>query len=284
MYIFSLLLAGTPIYAAAEPGGPAYKDIEAHWARAAIERWSAYDIVKGYPDASFQADKKISRAEFAVIINRIVKYASIGDCLYNTPKDLWYYDDANALCSVRILMAKDGGAELSKTFVTREEVAYAIYQIFRMPKGKQKVDFTDEAQISSWAKEAVDVLCSADILHGYPDGRFGPENGISRAELITMLDNAIELYIREPGEYTYSGRGGRIVFIGSQDIKLRIGSGAEAAGPVIANVYYPSFIKDPSGVEISADGNNKIVLLNAGEPEIQIDKTICQVSYGRGFC
>lgn len=241
-----------------------FSDIEGHWAQNAIEKWAEYGIINGYPDGRFGPNNNITRAEFAAIVNRIAKYETAENYLYGVPEGAWYAADANALTSVRVLMAKNGGADLAKTYTTREEVAYAMYQILRVPAGGQRVSFKDAGQISSWAKDAVNTLCSADIIHGYPDGRFGPKDKITRAEFITILDNTFELYINKPGEYTYTGNGKGMIFVGSKDVTLRIDSDAAGTGPIPVQVFFASYLGIPSGVKVNVGDKNKIIAIRGG--------------------
>ena len=46
-------------------------DVTGHWAERAIRRCMARGLLKGYPDGSFQPDKPVTRAELAVILDRL---------------------------------------------------------------------------------------------------------------------------------------------------------------------------------------------------------------------
>ena len=48
-------------------------DITGHWAEKAIRRCIERGLMKGYPDGSFQPDKPVTRAELAVILDRLNK-------------------------------------------------------------------------------------------------------------------------------------------------------------------------------------------------------------------
>ena len=54
-----------------EPG--TVDDITGHWAEKAIRRCIERGLLKGYPDGSFQPDKPVTRAELAVILDRLDK-------------------------------------------------------------------------------------------------------------------------------------------------------------------------------------------------------------------
>lgn len=46
-------------------------DVTGHWAEAAIRRCMERGLMMGYPDGSFQPDKPVTRAELAVILDRM---------------------------------------------------------------------------------------------------------------------------------------------------------------------------------------------------------------------
>lgn len=46
-------------------------DVTGHWAEKAIRRCMERGLLKGYPDGSFQPDKPVTRAELAVILDRM---------------------------------------------------------------------------------------------------------------------------------------------------------------------------------------------------------------------
>ena len=52
-----------------------------------------------------------------------------------------------------------------------------------------KIDFTDDSQLSSWAKDAVYYMQQTGIISGMPDGSFRPRGTATRAEVATILKN-----------------------------------------------------------------------------------------------
>lgn len=48
-------------------------DVSGHWAEKAIRRCIERGLLRGYPDGSFQPDKPVTRAELAVILDRLNK-------------------------------------------------------------------------------------------------------------------------------------------------------------------------------------------------------------------
>ena len=67
-----------------------YSDISGHWAKAAIVRWSDYGILKG-SNGRFRPDDTVTRAELAVILQRMLKYPTETENPYSDLKASdWY--------------------------------------------------------------------------------------------------------------------------------------------------------------------------------------------------
>ncbi|MGO4497188.1 S-layer homology domain-containing protein [Paenibacillus sp. 2RAB27] len=79
--------------------------------------------------------------------------------------------------------------------VTRAEFAVMLMNTLK-PQGEGvALSFTDTAKIGSWALKAITQAVQAGIIHGYEDGSFRPDAEITRAEVATMLANAMGLAV-----------------------------------------------------------------------------------------
>ena len=81
--------------------------------------------------------------------------------------------------------------------ITREQMAvimknYADKMGYSIPKTLEAVTFADNAQISSWAKDAVKAMQQAGVLSGKTDNRFDPQGNATRAEVATILMRYLE--------------------------------------------------------------------------------------------
>lgn len=70
--------------------------------------------------------------------------------------------------------------------ITRAETASMLYRVLETKDNKANLFFTDLAN-GAWYIPAVKAMSEADIIHGYEDGTFRPDNQITRAEFVTML-------------------------------------------------------------------------------------------------
>lgn len=69
-YLSQIVAVCRPQY---QPEPVVVDDITGHWAEKSIRRCIERGLLKGYPDGSFQPDKPVTRAELAVILDRLDK-------------------------------------------------------------------------------------------------------------------------------------------------------------------------------------------------------------------
>lgn len=169
-------------------------DIKGHWAEATIQKWLDQGMAGGYPDGAFWPDNPVTRAEFIVLVNRafdIPAFAS-GVNFADVPDTAWYFEDIAAAVKAEIVSGYPDGTFRPEAFITRQEAAAVLERLLK-DKASDVTAFTDDDQITSWAKSAVQAISSAGIMNGYPDGTFRPQNPITRAETVVVLDRILEL-------------------------------------------------------------------------------------------
>jgi len=77
------------------------------------------------------------------------------------------------------------------TDITRAEVAAIIARTLKLSELPNSFKFTDTKE--HWAENDIKLVYNAGLIRGYPDRTFRPNEKISRAELATILYNALEL-------------------------------------------------------------------------------------------
>ncbi len=87
--------------------------------------------------------------------------------------------------------SRGGGGSVSMSVKVDSET---IEQINKetLPEAQQLPDFTDLTS-SHWAYDSVTILRKRNIINGYQDGSFRPENTVTRAEFIKMLVLALSI-------------------------------------------------------------------------------------------
>ena len=72
--------------------------------------------------------------------------------------------------------------------ITRAETAAFIYRLMLSGFANNKFEnIFPDVDRNAWYAEAVNYLASIDIVLGFPDGSFKPDNPITRAEYATMI-------------------------------------------------------------------------------------------------
>ncbi|QOX65186.1 S-layer homology domain-containing protein [Anoxybacterium hadale] len=205
--------------------GTELTDITGHWAAKAITRWVDFGIVKG-DSRGFRPDAAITRAELAVILERLMGYQKRAE---NRFSDVnagdWFADSMLKAQAAGILTGDGNGHAMPSSNVTREQAAVMLFRAFGTEAASaEKTSFVDAGSISSWARNAVFGLEACKFIGGMADGSFQPKADITRAQFVTMIDNAISTYYNKPGTYTdtVSPSGVQsIAVINSDGVKLK---------------------------------------------------------------
>ncbi len=194
-----------------------FRDTQGHWAQEAVENWNANGVVSGY-DGAFRPNDAVTRAEFATMIDNMVKYVETGDNPFtDLSAEKWYYDALIKLNAAGVMNGSDGKA-LPDRPITRQEAAVIVAKAFGIEGGSADFAFTDADEIAGWAADAVNALVANKIVTGTPDGAFKPLANLTRAEAVTMFDNFVRKLIASPGEYSEDVQGNLVV--NSADVVL----------------------------------------------------------------
>ena len=107
----------------------------------------------------------------------------------------WYADEMQAAVNAGIIQGDDVGLRPEDT-VTREEMAKMILAAYQQAGGQlsegEAILFTDEAQISAWAKDAVDQASKLGLIRGFETGEFRPQENAQREQAMVMIYRLLE--------------------------------------------------------------------------------------------
>ncbi|MBE6023739.1 MAG: S-layer homology domain-containing protein [Cellulosilyticum sp.] len=183
------------------PGNVDFSDIKGHWASEAINNMAKQGVIKGYVDGSFRPSVKITRGEFATLLARAFNLQQT--IVTNPFKDVehgkWYTESVLALYEKGIVNGRLDGTFGVNDLITNEDICTMIYRTIEVLKlnfsesNPTGIQFTDNNQISSYAKEAVMKLTKIGIIIGRPDGSFGPQQSTIRAQVAVILERLLTL-------------------------------------------------------------------------------------------
>ncbi|HOJ11119.1 MAG TPA: S-layer homology domain-containing protein [Clostridiales bacterium] len=180
-----------------------FKDIQDNWAREFIEVLASRHIINGVNDEIFQPERNVTRTEFSKMLLEaldLVDYEAKTN-FTDVPVNAWYYKYVASAQKLGIAKGTTGNLFKPEEVISRQDMAVMAYRAVKaagigLPQEKEYKEFTDNRDISAYAKEAVEVLQQAGIFEGNGKGMFLPNNSSTRSEaakIIYMLVEALEL-------------------------------------------------------------------------------------------
>ena len=162
-----------------------------NWFDPYVAKATSYGLMGGYTDGTFRANGQITLAECLVIASNMRDVYNGGDGTFPTGTTPWYNVYVNYATKQGII--KEGDFEDYNVPATRGEVAYIFAHA--LPDGvlkevNAKPRFSDVNASTPYRSDIV-TLYQADLVTGYEDGTFHPENPITRAEVCVILSNLL---------------------------------------------------------------------------------------------
>ena len=154
-----------------------------------------YAYVVGYPDGLVYPQKNITRAEVATIFFRLLKDETREANMtksngYNDMKDgAWYTCAVSTLSKMGIIKGYEDGSFKPDASISRAEFA-AIAARFDPDGDKTPATFSDVS--SHWAKDEISIAANHGWIKGYEDGSFKPDQKITRAETMTLVNRVLK--------------------------------------------------------------------------------------------
>lgn len=148
-------------------------------------------FVEGYPDGNFKPSAWVTRAESAQMVLKMEAGSASKDRpAFNDAKDTWYSEAINFAVKKDMLLSKDGAIRPDEP-MTRGEFARMLAPL--LPKKEGQHHFADAKNHPF--ETAIEQAYLNGIVVGYPDHSFKPENKITRAEAVSMLNRLYKHYL-----------------------------------------------------------------------------------------
>lgn len=279
--ILAFAMAVSLFTVGASAAEPTYGDTAGHWAEASIERWSGYGIIQG-SNGKFDPDGQLTCAQLATILARLLKLPAAKDAGFiDNPADAWYYDAINRCAAAGILKGNGDGTVTPNASITRERAMVMLGRALGIEpiENPDLTQFTDGAQVASYARGMLAALIRAGIVGGVTADQLAPQNNITRAATVTILDRAIGTYADKAGE-TVNANGKGIVLVVADDVTVS-GTIGRLLIPTDNIVVTVSGSKNIGSIAIT--GNHSTVILdNATADDVTISGVDSKVETKNG--
>lgn len=172
-----------------------FEDLSKHpWAREAVEKLAALDIVKGTSAATFSPDGQVSRADFVLMLVRALDLqAEAGGAWADVQPQDYYYEAAAIAKQLGIVTGIDGERFAPKAKITRQDMIVMAARALMAAKATEIAGdltvldrFKDAGKISGYAAGSIAGIIEQGLIQG--DGEMiKPLNHSTRAEAAVFL-------------------------------------------------------------------------------------------------
>lgn len=150
--------------------------------------------ITGYPDNTVRPQGNVTREEVAAVFYRLLN-DDYRDSIRTTNHNFldvglerWSLTPIGTLSAGRIIMGYPNGTFMPSKYITRAELAVIASRFDKLSEIKTN-KFSDIT--IHWAEKAINSAADKGWVHGYPDGTYKPNQYITRAEFMALVNNVL---------------------------------------------------------------------------------------------
>ena len=208
--LLALIIILSICTAFAESADHAFIDVpKEHWAYDEIQFFYKAGIVAGMNESTFAPDANVTREQFAKLLTLIFSntdYVATEQTFSDVTSGMWSYNYIEAVKQYLTGYYPAGAQPFFNPAAkaSREDIAYSLVKIIGLGgeslKDENVLDqFSDSNEISPALKKYIGIAVENGLILGY-DGKFRPQDGITRAETVVLLFRALKAPVNGNGE------------------------------------------------------------------------------------
>ncbi|MFQ7242313.1 Cna B-type domain-containing protein [Agathobaculum sp.] len=169
--------------------------------RPELEKGDHFAYIVGYEDGTVRPENNITRAEVATIFFRLLTeesreaYYSEVNAFTDVSDGDWYNNAISTLVNADIITGYTDGSFRPDAYITRAELAATASRFDDISGGETRLTDID----GHWAEELISSAYNKGWVDGYPDGSFRPDQNITRAEVMTLVNRVLERAVDQDG-------------------------------------------------------------------------------------
>lgn len=245
-----------------------------------LDKVVGWGVMRGDLEGNLNENNYITRAEFSTMINRAFGYDKTGPTPFqDVPEESWYAEDVGIAYNIGYIAGTSATTFSPEDSITREQAALILARILMLqPQVGENTMFTDSRTMENWSRGYIASVAQQGLISGYPDGRFGPKDNLTRGQAAIILVNALGTPLMEAGDYTLGSVWGNVT-ISQSGTTLRntviggdlyITEGVDLGQVTLENVTVLGKIVVCGG-GASEGGEDSIILRNVTAPELLVD-------------
>lgn len=189
-----------------------------HWAHDCIITLLNHGVIHGYPhedmtiedyrnatvspvvyvNEAVRPEEYVTRAEAAVLLGRALgleeSKALLTGYIDQIPK--WARGYIVSTTEAKVFKGYPFRLFKANNYITREEMIAVLTRAFEIKLEDENLElpFKDKDEISKWAEENVKAGYEKEVIVGYPDNTYKPNNNITRGETFTIICKLMGLH------------------------------------------------------------------------------------------
>lgn len=174
-----------------------YRQIQAYYTKdnMSLDSFSTtYGYMLGIGDNKFDPDRSINRAELATLLNRVINFSKDSTSYiryYDVTNSHWAYQNILNVQRYNLIDCNEANFYPSKE-VTRAELAHALCQFIDLDGINPAACPLTDIKNSPY-KDDIIKLYTTGLMQGYGNNRFGPDDVLTRAQVVTVINRIINM-------------------------------------------------------------------------------------------
>lgn len=182
----------------------AFKDVEDHWAKEAVNNMGSRMVVEGTGQMRFSPDRDITRAEFAAIMARGLGLgvATSGNIFTDVQQTDWFGGAVQTAYAYGLVSGFEDGTFRPNDKLTREQAMQITAKAMEITGldgrlGDRSAEdglhaYRDAGDIGSWAVSSVKKNVQTGIVTGRTGHELAPKSYITRAEVAVIVERLLK--------------------------------------------------------------------------------------------
>lgn len=175
----------------------AFKDTGKHWAGPAIHSLAARGVIKGFPDGTYGPDKKVTRAQFVLLLAAALQWPEPESApVFKDSIPDWARPAVAAAVTRGVATGYPDGSFAPNALITRAEMAVMISRAVNLDESEAKLLYADTGTIPPFARNAVEKVTGSGLMQG-SEGKFRPRDGATRAETAIAVTRLMDWWVKQ---------------------------------------------------------------------------------------
>lgn len=171
-----------------------FEDTSGHWSEPFIQKLFTLDVVNGKTATQFAPNDQVTRAEVTKIALETFGYSvdePVQEVGFSDVPQVWYAPYVNRAAEIGIVKGVKGQFFPNRP-ITRAETLKILLEAAQIEVSDSLIEYSD-VKNSDWFKAYVAFASRNNIVSGYSDGTFRPNQTITRAEVAKIAVKILEL-------------------------------------------------------------------------------------------